>query len=648
MTTLYLDTETYSEADLRKVGGWVYARHPSTEVLLLTWAIDDEPVQCWDCTDLPWTPTRLHKALYDPSVTLLAHHAQFDRWILEHVLGCKTAVERWRCTMAKAYTMGLPGALGQLASALNLDDDSQKIADGKRLIQKFSKPQPKNRKIRRHTRETDPEDWRRWIEYAVRDTELVRNVDRAIPDWNCRGFEVDLWHLDQRINDRGLPVDVRLAKALAELCDNELERLNGELAELTDGAVTANTQRDRTLAWLREQGVHTETFRKADVTELLARDDLPDNARRVLEIRKQAGRSSTSKYVAFGRTTDPKDHRIHGAFQYGGASRTLRWAGRLIQPQNFVRPPDGFDGDVAAEAVLSGEADWLYDDIMALGADSARSVICAPAGKKLVAGDYAGIENRVLPWLSGEEWKLQAFRDFDAGIGHGMYELAYARAFRVKPEAVTSGQRQIGKVMELALGYQGGVGALRTMAAQYGVELPPEDGAVMVWVSAWRGAHPRTVSWWYELEEAARAALRSPGKAFAARRVSFKVVGKWLLCRLPSGRFLAYYGARITRGGRIQYEGVELGKWARLDAYGGKFAENIDQAVSRDVMAFNMPRVEAAGFPIIGTVHDEIIAEVDEGFGSPADMEAAMNNVPPWAEGLPLAVGAWEGRRYRK
>jgi len=648
VTQLNLDTETYSECDLKTAGGWVYSRHPSTECLLLTWAVDDEPVRLWDCTDDPWMPDELRELLlHGPDVTLVAHNAQFDRWILQNVLDIPTPVERWRCTMAKAYTMGLPGALGQLASALELDDDSQKIADGKRLIQKFCKPQPKNRKLLRHTAETDPEEWQRFIEYAVRDTHTLREIDRALPNWNYRGSEVDLWHLDQRINDRGLPIDVPLARTLARLCDAELERLNAEIAGLTDGTVTANTQRDRILAWLRDQGVHTEGFRKADVTELLERDDLPGKARRVIEIRKEAGRSSTSKYVRFGQTVDPRDHRIRGAFQYGGAMRTLRWAGRLIQPQNFPRPPEDFDGELAARAVMNGDADWAYGDLMALGADCLRSVICAPNGKKLVAGDYSNIEGRMLAWLAGEKWKLDAFRAYDAGHGHDLYLLAYARAFGVLPENVTKDQRFIGKVTELACGYQGAVGAFAQMAANFGAELP-EDEALRA-VKAWRAANPRIVALWYDLENAAKLALRNPGQAYAAGKVAFKTTGKWLLCRLPSGRFLCYYGARLVQRGQcIQYEGLDLGKWKRLDIYGGKFAENITQAASRDVMAHNMPRAERAGFPIIGTVHDEIITEVDAGFGSPAALEAAMSDVPPWAQGLPIAVSAWEGRRYRK
>jgi len=647
VTTLYLDTETYSEADLAKVGGWVYSRHPSTECLLLTWAVDDGPVHYEKPgPTFQFLSVGFLLAIEPRGVEIVAHNAQFDRWILQNVLNISTDIDRWRCTMAKAYTLAMPGALGQLAAALNLDDDSQKISDGKRLIQKFCKPQPANRKIRRHGGRTDPEDWQRFVEYAIRDTELVRTIDRALPDWNYRGDELALWRLDQRINDRGLPVDVRLARKLAHLCDAELERLNAELAELTGGAVTANTQRDKTLSWLREQGVHTEGFRKADVTALLERNDLPDDARRVLEIRREAGRSSTAKYVRFGQTADPDDHRVRGAFQYAGAGRTMRFAGRLIQPQNFPRPDDDFDADEAAEAVLNGTADLAYDNLMALGANSLRSVIRAPAGRKLVVGDYANIEGRMLAWLAGERWKLQAFRNFDEGVGHDLYEVAYSRAFSVPVEKVTKAQRFIGKICELSCGFGGSVGAFAQMAANFGAELSEEDALRAV--QAWRRANPRIVSWWYEVEDAAREAINQPGKAFRARSASFKVVDRWLLCRLPSGRYIPYYGAKRGTDGTLRYEGLQLGKWTAIDTFGGKLVENCTQSASRDVMAYNMPLVEEAGYSLIGTVHDELITEVDHDFGSPAGLEDTMTQLPPWAEGLPLAASAWEGKRYRK
>ena len=644
MTTIYLDTEVYSECDLSKAGAWVYSRHLTTEVLLFTWAIDGQPVQMWDCTDKPFMPEALAAALGDPETILIAHNSQFDRWIIQNVLGIPTELTRWRCTMAKAYTMGLPGALGQLASALKLDDDSQKITDGKRLIRKFCMPQPKNRKVRRHTPQTDPEDWQKFCEYAIRDTHTLREIDKAIPAWNYRGDELATWHLDQKINDRGLPIDVHLAKKMAFICDGEVARLNSELAELTDGAVTANTQRDKTLAWLKTQGVDVSSFRKADVSELLARDDLPESARRVIEIRQEAGRSSTSKYVRIGQTVDPQDHRVRGAFQYGGAMRTLRWAGRLVQFQNFPRPT--LDGEVASKAVRNGAVDILYDNLMEVGASCLRSTVCASKGKKLVVGDYSNIEGRVLAWLAGEEWKLQAFRDFDKGIGHDLYKLAYARAFSVDPELVTDDQRFIGKVTELGCGFGGAVGAFAQMAANFGAELPEEEALRAV--KAWRRANPKIVAWWYALEEAAIQALRTPGRGFSAGSVSFKKVDKWLLCKLPSGRFMGYYKARLIRGTKIQFQGLELGKWAYIDTYSGKIAENVTQATARDVMAGSMPKVEDGGYFVIGSVHDELLTEVDKSFGSPAGLERMMCKTPAWTGELPVSAKAYEGERYKK
>lgn len=672
MSTLYLDLETYSEADLSSCGAYVYARHPSTEVLLFAYALDNAPVRLWDCMADPDMPDDLARHLADPDVVLVAHNAQFDRWVIEHVLRIRPALTRWRCTMAKAYTVGLPGKLEQLGAALGLADDLQKLREGARLIRLFSVPQrPRIRRRQdetqeefearyaeqttRATAETHPEDWERFREYAIRDVESLREIDRRLPGWNYQGEELALWHLDQKINDRGLPVDLKLARLAAKLCDAEQDRLNAELSEITDGAVMSHSRRDAVMAWIRSRGVDITGYTKADVSGLLERPDLPADVRRVLEIRQEAGRTSTAKYVAFARVTDPEDRRIRGAFQYAGASRTMRWAGRMVQPQNFPRPTID-DTDTAAEAVLNGTAELLYDNLMEVGASVVRSVIAAPKGRTLVAGDYSNIEGRVLAWLAGEEWKLQAFRDFDAGIGHDIYKQAYSRTFGVPVESVTADQRQVGKVEELAFGYQGSVGAFRQFGDAFGVGKDMTDEEILVFVRGWRQGHPATVSWWYELEEAAVRAVRNPGKAFRARKVVYKVqrYGKnvWLLCRLPSGRFLTYYAPRLTHDGCLQYEGLDqkTRRWVVEDSYGGKLAENCTQAVARDLMAANMPHVERAGFEIIGTVHDEIITEVPE--GSPthgaADLERAMTFIPPWAEGMPLVAGAYTSRRYRK
>lgn len=665
MDVLYLDTETYSGADLKKVGGYAYARHSSTETTLLTWALNDGEVYIVDRMQGEEPDPEFLDLFNNPAVQKRAHNAQFDRWVLQFTMGLKRPVEEWYCTMSKAFTVGLLGALDQLCVTLGVDDDLGKMSEGKKLIRLFAGPQvPRIRRRKdeavedferrkqegtyRAGPDTHPEEWERFREYAMRDTLAMREVDRKLPEWNYQGKELAVYHLDQRINDRGMPVDLQLAKKAAQICDKAQEALNAELADITDGELTSHSQRDAVMAWLQTRGVPIKGYTKDDVATLLDDKRLKGIPRRVLEIRKLAGRTSTSKYLAFANTACLQTQRIHGALQYYGAMRTGRWSGRNVQPQNFPRP--GFkDLETLAEAVHTGNAEWLYDDLMEVGASCLRPVIAAKQGCVLNAGDYSNIEGRKLAWLAGEEWKLQAFRDFDAGIGHDLYKLAYARAFGIPVEDVDDDLRQIGKVMELALGYQGAYGAFVSMAANFGLEIP-DEATVIGWVQAWRQAHPRTVQWWYELEDAAQAALTHRGKGYKAGRVAFKVVGRWLLCKLPSGRYLCYFNAKLTRDGRIQYEGFvgNTRKWGVLDIYGGKFAENIDQASSRDVMAYNMPIAEAEGYAVIGTVHDEVITETPADFGSAEGLRKAIGNVPPWCPELPLSVTAWRGKRYRK
>ena len=663
---LYLDTETYSECDLIERGAYVYATHPSTQVLMVQWALGPaEPQYCSPAFG-DELPADLLEALQDPAVEIVAHNAQFDRWMLWHVLGLRemTPISRWRCTMAKALSLGLPSSLGDLGAVLGLSEGAAKIKDGKRLIRLFSMPQvPRYRRREgeteqglalrikqdtyRATPDTHPEDWARFVEYGLRDVVSLREIDRRVPEYNYRGQELELWRLDQVINDRGLPVDMPLAHAVARLCDEEQARLNEELRDITGRQVQTHSQRDAALTWLRQQDVALPGYTKADVTQALANDNLPPDARRVLEIRREAGRSSTAKYLKIAQVSCPKDHRIRGALQYAGASRTMRWAGRMVQPQNFPRPSLK-DTDTAAEAVLAGSARWMYDDIMSLGADCLRPTIAAPEGFRLVAGDYSNIEGRMLAWLAGESWKLDAFRAFDQGKGHDLYKLTYSRAFDEPIEQVDDDKRFIGKVAELACGYGGSVGAFAQMAANFGTELP--EARVRQVVAAWRRANAAIASWWYELEDAAKAAVRDPGKIYSARSVEFRSKSNFLLCKLPSGRFLPYYQAHIDATGQLVYYGQDqqTRRWVSISTYGGKLSENVTQAAARDVMAYNMPLVEAAGYPIVGTVHDEIITEPRQGFGSATGLEAAMAQVPPWCPGLPLAVGAWEGQRYRK
>lgn len=434
-----------------------------------------------------------------------------------------------------------------------------------------------------------------------------------------------------------------------------------------------------------------DSLDKTHIDDALVRADLPPDVRRVLELRREAAKASVKKIDALlaGRSSDG---RARGLLQYHAAS-TGRWAGRRFQPQNIKRP-DLEDVDSAIEAVATGNAAYvatLYGEPLAVVGDCLRGMVCAGDGKALIAADFANIEGRVLAWLAGEAWKVEAFRAFDAGRGPDLYKLAYSRSFGIRPEEVDKDQRQIGKVMELALGYQGGVGAFQTMAAAYRVEVS-DDKADELKI-AWRQAHPHIKAFWYDLENAAVRAVEDPGNVYEVGKLSFRRSGSFLWLRLPSGRTLCYpyprvemrtvpwlnedpewvscdsreeanflYGSDVAWSAErkavyirtqakkpaVIYKGVDsyTRKWGDCITYGGLWAENVTQAVARDILAEAMVRAEAAGYEIILTVHDEVVAErrtVDL-----SEFVRIMTYIPTWAEGLPVAAEAWTGRRYRK
>lgn len=687
MTTLFLDLETFSDVPIAH-GTHAYAER--AEILLFSWAINDQPVQVWDVTLGEDMDPDLYDALMDPAVLVCAHNSGFDRTILRHVIPehCP-AIPRWRDTMVRALAHSLPGRLDALCDLLKLDADKAKDKEGRQLVHLFCKPRPANSALRRATRETHPAEWARFVEYARRDIEAMREVDRLLPSWNYDGDELALWHLDQRINDRGFQVDTDLAHAAIRAVTREQAALADRTHTLTGGDVASTTQRDALLRHvLAEHGVTLPDLQQSTIERRVNDPDLPPALRELLAIRLQASSTSTSKYKALTQAVS-SDGRLRGTLQFNGASRTGRWSGRLFQPQNLPRPVLKQGAiDQGIDAMRADCEDLVVDDTMALASSAVRGCIVAPPGRKLVVADLSNIEGRVLAWLAGEEWKLQAFRDFDAGQGPDLYKLAYAKSFGVSPDDVTKEQRQIGKVQELALGYEGGVGAFVTFAAAYGIDLEAmadqaisalsgdildEARSALEWTKregrptfglsdlawmvcdafkrAWRYGHPATASFWRDLQDAARIAVQNPGRAFDCRRLSLRRDGAWLRVRLPSGRYLCYPGVRLGEGNKLSYMGVNqyTRQWSRLETYGGKLAENITQAVARDVLADSMPRVEAAGYRIVLSVHDELITEApDAPEFNAAHLSALMATPPAWAEDLPLAAEGFEAARYRK
>ncbi|PHM39298.1 DNA polymerase I [Xenorhabdus mauleonii] len=684
-TTLWLDLETYSEIPIKN-GTHAYAEH--AEIMLFAWAVNNNPVQVWDVTRGTPMPKELHKSLLDPTVILFAHNSHFDRTVLRHYIPkLPLGISRWRDTMVQALSHGLPGALGALCEVLGLPADKAKDKEGKALIQLFCKPRPKNSALRRATRKTHPEEWKRFVAYAGLDIEAMREVHNRLPKWNYQGDELALWHRDQRINDRGVCMDIQLAKAAVDAVEQEQKQLAKRTQRLTDGEVQAATQRDAMLRHITTAfGVDLPDMQKSTLERRIADPDLPLALRELLTIRLQASTTSTSKYKALMNGISA-DGRLRGTLQFCGASRTGRWAGRLFQPQNLLRPTLPQETiNAGIEALKAGCADLIYDNIMELTSSAIRAVIRAPEGKKLVITDLSNIEGRMLAWLAGEHWKLNAFSEFDNGTGHDLYKLAYARAFNIDPEDVTKDQRQIGKVMELGLGYGGGVAAFVTFALTYALDLDELAEAALPNIPAsvqqnakrwytesvkqkntyglservfitcdslkrmWRHAHAATVTFWYELEDAVKRAITSPGTTIPCRQLRVRRDGAWLRVVLPSGRAVCYPSPRLNDG-QISYMGTNpySRKWQRLKTYGGKLVENVTQAAARDVLAANMPHIENVGYDIVLTVHDEIISEApDTSEYSPEHLSTLLATNPDWAPDLPLNAGGFEAYYYRK
>lgn len=710
MTTLWFDCETFSECDLKAHGTHRYAEHSSTCITVAQWAIDDREPVVVDCTAPGWYEdiAPLRELMLSPTVTIVAHNSMFDRTLVRHVWGLDIPVERWRDTMIKGMAHGLPGSLDKIGQIVGLDADQAKDKRGRDLIMLFCKPRPKNSILRRATRETHPEQWAEFLEYSRQDIVAMRAIDQRLPSWNYRSGhqELAIWHLDQRINDRGVAVDVGLAHAAIEAVAREQKRLKHEITEITDGLVQNVSKRDQMLAFIcAEYGIDLPDMKADTLKRRLEDPDLPEGVKILIAMRLEGTKTSTAKYKALIKATSD-DGRLRNTLQFAGAQRTARWAGRIFQPQNMPRPNIALVAEHFGVSFKQAEdmlepyleegiaalkadcADMMFNNVIGLTANAIRGCIVAPPGKKLAIADLSNIEGRGLAYLAGERWKLKAFADFDKGVGEDLYKVAYGRSFNIDPKDAVGQKRQIGKVMELGLGYEGGVAAFLTFAAVYNMDL--DDLAKAVWATAsrealenaqgmwtwaqkkkrtlglsmeiyvacevlktaWREAHPNTKALWAAAGDSVRAAIRSPGESFAiGQHLKARVDGAWLRIRLPSGRYLCYINPSVDDDGQITYFGVNqyTRQWGRIKTYGGKIIENCTQAFARDVLAYNMPAIEAKGYEIVLSVHDELLTETpDTDEFSAQELGDMMATAPAWAQGIPLAAAGFETYRYRK
>jgi len=450
MSTLYLDLETFCETKIT-YGAYRYAE--DAEVMLVAWAMDSEPVSVWDTQDTPDWRDALQQMI-DRADRVVIHNSNFDRTVLREQ-GVHIPVEKIVDTMVLALQHSLPASLGQLCDVLNVPQDKAKDKAGKKLIHLLTKPRPSNVKLRRATRDTHPEEWIAFIEYARLDVDAMRAVLGRLPAWNDCSSERLLWRCDQRINDRGVAVDREFARSALRAFDRAGRTLATRAADLTGGSVTSATQRQRLLDHLKDaHGFETEDLTRATLGNLLG-GDLDPQVRELLEIRQQAAATSPAKYSVLLNATN-KDGRLRGLIQFCGAARTGRDAGRLFQPQNLPRSPDWFDDDVQATTVAAMKADCehlIWDNISERCAFAVRGALVAPEGTKLVIADLSNIEGRVLAWLAGEDWKVAAFKAYDRGEGHDLYKVTAGRILGKDPGVITKTERQLqGKVPELAGG----------------------------------------------------------------------------------------------------------------------------------------------------------------------------------------------------
>jgi DNA polymerase len=677
---LLLDLETFSEIDIEKAGYDRYAEHPSTEILILAWAVDDGPVHVVDLTAEPM-PAEFVTLFKDPDTLLVAHNAGFDRRVLEHRARLVAPLSRWYCTAARARAHALPGSLEALSAAL-LGEPERKDPRGKALIRLFCSP---GRKGARATRETHPQQWAEFLGYAGQDIVAMRAALRAVPDFNFTGVELNLWRIDQAVNDRGFAVDLDLAKAAVRVADEAVADIDRQIATITGGAVAGASQRAALLDYLRSvAGEELDNLRAGTVRDALTgREDDTGIAAELLRLRQAAAKTSTAKYKAL-LTAACSDGRLRGSMVFCGAA-TGRWSARLFQPHNLPRQdmPQA-EIDVATQAVKEGTLGLIFDKPLHVLSNLLRGCVVAAPGHKLVVADLSNIEGRVLAYIAGEEWKVEAFRAFDEGRGPDIYKKTYAESMGVPVGEVNGDQRQVGKVMELGLGYQGWVGAFLTFAAVYNLDLNALAGAVMastelgVWADGmraatragskglllglephvyaacavlankWRLAHPRTKELWAELELAFRRAIARPDVEFDAAGLPVQRSGRFLTIKLPSGRRLCYVDAEF-RGDKLTYMSVDQGKWRRVATYGGSLTENVVQAAARDVLAGGIMRAEKAGYRVVLSVHDELVTEVPDSPEFTAEgLAGIMAAGEPWAPGLPLAAKGFETKRYHK
>lgn len=649
----HIDIESYSAADLSEVGVYRYADDPSFEVLLIGYSIDGGPVTVIDETvdDLD-EHAEFFDILTDPTVVKYAFNANFERTCLSKWAGKSLDPAQWRCVMVHALMCGLPGSLAAVGEALGLPEDKLKDRQGKALIDCFCKPCKPTKSNGGRVRNLpahDPDKWKLFIEYNRQDVVAEMEIEQRLTQiLRVPEREQELWELDQRINDFGIRIDRMMVYNIIDYDEMRTQELQEEAKRIT-GLSNPNSL-TQLKTWLKEQepGVDFETLRKDDLDELLEMG-LTDKVQRVLQIRQATGKTSTAKYAKMAAMVC-SDGRIRGTLQFYGSNRAGRWAGRGLQVQNLAKNflPDldlarelASDEDFDTMQTLFGETSFVFSELV-------RTALIPSDGNKFVVSDFSAIEARVVAWVAGEEWVLDAFRN-----GEDIYCKTASMMYHVPVEKHGQNKelRQRGKVATLACGYQGGVGAMRAMDTTGTI---PEEELQSV-VDQWRAANPCIVKLWKTVELAAKAAIDDHRLHTIQHNISFNHMRGNLYITLPSGRALVYYGARLKDGRygpQIIYKGVNqtTKKWEDVETYGGKLVENIVQGIARDCLANAMRLVDGYGVQIVMHVHDEMIidAPAEDADKILEQVNVRMSAPIEWAPGLPLKGDGYVCDYYKK
>lgn len=696
----WYDIETYSETPVN-AGSYRYAE--DAEIMLVSYALDDGPVKCWDRVlgDPDTPPAELEDAIHDDRFFIFAQNSIFDRTVTrETQLFPKANLEpeRWIDTMVQAYCHGLPGSLDKLCTLFGLKDDEAKSKAGRRLIHLFCKPN----RGKRITPDMRPaQDWIDFIDYAKSDIRSMRILHNKMPKWNYPGLdyingklsdEHRHWCRDQRINDRGFAIDRALCVAAVETAANDKELLHEATSEATEGEVERATQGDKLLQYLVEAyGVKLPNLKADTVKRRIEDENLPQELRDLLQLRIMSSKNASAKYTSALKSVSA-DGRVRGGTQFCGAPTTGRWSGRIIQPQNFMRPTmRQSDIDTAIDDIKAGCAELVYDNTAEVLGNCVRGVIVAEAGKKLIPADLSAIEGRSLAWLARDEKIVQFYRDYDAKrIGYDSYLLAYSQAFGTDPlqmnKLTHAIERQIGKPIELGLGYGGGVAAFVTFAMTYHLSIAEIADAVYAtaepgrlracedkyeWAKkhryhaglplrqfaaceyikqVWRENRAPTVKFWNDLQRAWEMATMYENEVFTVGFVKFLRKKQWLRMRLPSGRNLNFLQPRVDERG-CSYYGLDryTRKFSKQWTHGGKMSGWITQAFASDLLRAGVEDLENDDMPVVLTVHDEAIPEVPD--LPEFNVDRAVGHLirdRVWAPGLPLAADGFETYRYRK